>query len=55
VTVIHDELVVQIPEDKVEHFRGVISEATKTLNDGLNWSVKLRFGFVTGKTLYEAK
>lgn len=54
-TVIHDELITQIPDNKLEHFRQVIKDATDALNAGLEWSVKLRFGCVEGTTLYEAK
>jgi DNA polymerase I-like protein with 3'-5' exonuclease and polymerase domains len=55
VTVIHDELIAEIPENKVEEFRQVIAAATDSLNADLNWSVKLRFGYVVGRNLFEAK
>lgn len=55
VTVIHDELIVMIPKDKQDHFKEVIQRATDSVNEDLNWSVKMRFGCVFGETLYDAK
>lgn len=55
ITLIHDELIIQIPENKVEDFRQVINKVTDTINQNLNWSINLRFGFAIGKNLYEAK
>jgi hypothetical protein len=55
VTVIHDEKIFQVPDDKIEHARKCMQQAVDSLNDDLKWSVKIRTGFVTGKTLYDAK
>ncbi len=55
VTVIHDELIAEIPETRVEEFRKVIQAATDSLNDDLGWSVRMEFGFAVGASLYEAK
>lgn len=55
VTIIHDEKIIQIPEDKVEETRLVLEESVNELNKILNWSVKIKTGFAVGKTLYEAK
>lgn len=55
VTVIHDELVAEVPIDRQEEFSRVIDAATASLNEDLNWSVKLRFGKVYGRNWYEAK
>lgn len=55
VTVIHDELVAEVPIEKKEEFRQVIKAATDSLNADLNWEVKLRFGCVFGENWYEAK
>lgn len=55
VTIIHDELIVDLPIDKQEVFRQHLKEATESLNDDLNWSVKVRTGLVFGMNWYEAK
>jgi hypothetical protein len=55
ITVIHDELVVDCPEDRLEHFRQVKELATDSLNKDLGWSVAVRTGFVAGRSWYEAK
>ena len=55
VTVIHDELIAEIPKDRIDDFRLVIQQATDSLNDDLKWSVRMRFGFAVGSNLYEAK
>lgn len=51
----HDESIVEVPDDKLEDFRLVAQQATKKLNEFFNWSVEIKTGFVTGKTLYECK
>lgn len=55
VTCIHDELIVEIPADKVEQFQRDKDLATQSLNSDLNWTVKIRTGYVTGSNWYEAK
>lgn len=55
VTVIHDENLMDIPEDKVEQFRKDVKITTDSLNDDLQWSVKIRTGFAVGKNWMEAK
>lgn len=55
VTVIHDEQIWQIPEERVEDFRQCVQRATKRLNEFLAWSVEIRTGFAPGNNLYEAK
>jgi DNA polymerase I-like protein with 3'-5' exonuclease and polymerase domains len=55
VTLIHDELLISVPEDKLEQFRHDKDLATQSLNDDLQWSVAVRTGFVAGRTWYEAK
>ena len=55
VTLIHDELLLDVDTDRVEEFRGAVDLATRSLNDDLGWSVAIRTGFVTGSNWYEAK
>lgn len=52
---IHDELILELPTDRVEDLRLDVLEAVKRLNDTLNWRLPIRTGFVVGKDLYEAK
>lgn len=55
VTVIHDELIVEVPETQLEQFRIDAATATRSLNEDLKWSIAIRTGFVAGKDWYEAK
>jgi hypothetical protein len=55
VTVIHDELLVDIPEDKIEEFRRAKDVATESLNKDLGWTVNIRTGYAVGRDWYEAK
>jgi hypothetical protein len=52
---IHDEVVMEVDDDMLEQFRIDNNRATDSLNEDLNWSVKIRTGFVPGKDLYSAK
>lgn len=55
ITVIHDEIVVDVPTNRLEEFRQHVKIATKSLNDDLKWSVEIRTGFAPGANWYEAK
>jgi hypothetical protein len=55
ITVIHDEILAQVPADKVEDFRQAKEAAVKSLNEDLNWTVQIRVGFAVGETWFEAK
>lgn len=55
ITVIHDELLVEIPKDLVEQFRKDSQTATDELNTQLGWTVLIRTGFAVGKDFYDAK
>lgn len=55
VTIIHDELIAQVPIDKVEQFCTLKEEVANDINKSLRWSVELRFGFAVGENMYEAK
>ncbi len=55
VTIIHDELICQIPENKEEECKALFQKALDSLNEDLGWSVRIRTGWKVGKDLYEAK
>jgi DNA polymerase I-like protein with 3'-5' exonuclease and polymerase domains len=52
---IHDEILMEIPADKVEETRKIMAAATKSLNEDLGWSVDIRTGWVVGKDMFDAK
>jgi DNA polymerase I-like protein with 3'-5' exonuclease and polymerase domains len=54
-TVIHDELLYDVPTTMLEQFRKDKELATDSLNEDLAWSIKIRSGFAPGQTWYEAK
>lgn len=55
VTIIHDELICQIPLEKSEEIKKLFFTAVESLNEDLNWDVKVRCGWKEGGSLYEAK
>ncbi len=55
VTVIHDELIIEVPEHKQEEAKQLFYQAVDSLNNDLNWSVKIRCGWVTGGNWFTAK
>jgi hypothetical protein len=55
VTIIHDEVICDVPIDRIEDFRKAKEIATESLNEDLKWTVKIRTGFVFGGSWYEAK
>lgn len=55
VTIIHDELIVEVPKDKIDQFKQDAETAARSLNEDLKWSIAIRTGFVTGGDWYEAK
>lgn len=54
-TVIHDELLMSVPTERLEEFRLAKESATDELNQQLGWSVAVRTGFAIGSNWYEAK
>lgn len=54
-TVIHDELLVEIAKVDLERFRQDCQAATKSLNEDLGWTVEVRTGFVPGEDWFSAK
>lgn len=55
VTIIHDEIIVEVPAERVDEFRFLKLKAEQMLNETLNWSVYIRTGFAVGGSWYEAK
>lgn len=55
VTIIHDELLAQVPVDKTDEFFRAKEEVVRDINSQLNWDIDLRFGFAVGANMYEAK
>jgi DNA polymerase I-like protein with 3'-5' exonuclease and polymerase domains len=55
VTVIHDELLCDVPTDMLDQFRIDRQAACDSLNADLNWTTKVRVGFAYGTNWYEAK
>lgn len=55
VTCIHDELLIDVPTERLEEFRVAKDLATQSLNDDLKWTVNIRTGFAPGSNWYESK
>lgn len=55
IATIHDEVIFQVPENQLTRIRTIWNAAVDSLNQDLSWTVKIRTGFATGKTFYEAK
>jgi DNA polymerase I-like protein with 3'-5' exonuclease and polymerase domains len=55
VTVIHDELIIEVPRDNVEDLREQQKKTLQELNDLLRWKTRVDLGFVVGEDLYSAK
>lgn len=55
VGIVHDEVLFQCPDDRLVEARKIMDAAVESVNQELNWSVKVRTGWAPGKNLYEAK
>jgi len=55
VSCIHDEIVMQVPTERLGEAKAAMDAAVASLNSDLNWSVKVRTGWAIGKDLYECK
>lgn len=55
VALIHDETIYAIPEDKIQDTEIISIKCIKSLNETLNWSTNMRFGFKVGKTFADIK
>ena len=54
-TIIHDELIFQVPIEDKDRIKEVFFDCVKELNDELGWSVDIGFGWKEGMNYYEAK
>ena len=52
---IHDEVIYQIPIDKVEEAKRIQDECVKSLNEDLGFDVPMRLGFVVGESFADIK
>ncbi len=52
--IIHDELVFDVPENRVDEAKEVMLAAVASLNKDLKWKVKIRTGWAVGKNWSEA-
>lgn len=55
VTVIHDEIIFEVEEDKLEESKTKFYKAVEEVNRILGWKTQVRCGFVDGSNFYEAK
>lgn len=55
VTIIHDEIIISVPEDRLNEAKTLMEQAVASLNEDLGWSVKIRTGWAPGRNLFEAK
>jgi len=55
ITVIHDEVIMEIPLEKLAEAKQFMRNAEESLNSDLGWSVRIRVGWAEGKNWYEAK
>jgi DNA polymerase I-like protein with 3'-5' exonuclease and polymerase domains len=55
ITVIHDELLVEIPTDRLAEAKELWRQSVEWLNRGLKWNVKIRTGWVEGTNWFTAK
>jgi hypothetical protein len=54
-TVIHDELLADVPRERLDDFRDAAKRATDSLNADLRWTVDIRTGFAIGEEWFSAK
>ena len=55
VTIIHDELIAQVPANMTDQFYITKEEVVRDINRQLKWDIDLRFGFAVGNNMYDAK
>lgn len=55
VTVVHDEIILEVPRDKVEDLREQQKKTLQSINEVLSWKTRVELGFVVGENLYDAK
>jgi DNA polymerase I-like protein with 3'-5' exonuclease and polymerase domains len=52
VTVIHDEVVFQVPENKTQEIKKIFYQTLDEVNAELGWTVKVSFGWKESKTFF---
>lgn len=55
ISIIHDEIIIQIPKEKAVSVQFAFKQALESLNQDLNWRVAIRTGWAEGKDFYAAK
>lgn len=55
VSTLHDELILEIEEHRLQDAKAAMDTAVASLNADLNWTVNIRTGWAVGRNLYEAK
>ena len=55
ITVIHDEVLFEVPTSKLREAKAAMDIAVTSLNTDLKWDVPIRVGWAPGKNWYEAK
>lgn len=55
ITIIHDELIMLVPNERLAEAREGMKRAEESLNADLKWRVRVRAGWAEGKDMYEAK
>jgi DNA polymerase I-like protein with 3'-5' exonuclease and polymerase domains len=55
ITCLHDEVLTEVPSEKLQQFRNDLDDSVEKLNQRLNWNVKIRTGFKPGENWYAAK
>ena len=55
IAIVHDEVIIDCPKDKLEKTRSIQQECVASLNEDLGFDVPMRMGFVTGKTFADIK
>ena len=53
-TVIHDEVIIEVPEGRLEDAKVLMKEAEKSLNADLGWTVQVRVGWAAGRDWFAA-
>lgn len=52
--IIHDELIFEVPDDKLQDAKKAMDMALDHVNRTLNWSIKIRTGWVEGRNFFAA-
>lgn len=55
ITVIHDELVLEVDTDKVDSYKAAQQESIDEMNKLINWTVPVLVGFSVGESFYHIK